>query len=337
MAILRLILLILTATLLTGCYEDFNPDIETKPVLCLNSLITAGEPIDVRVSRTWMFNEDRSKENHEVSDARITILVNEKVVDSTYLPKEGDKIRIIAESPAYGSATAEVVVPHSTPIGNVKVTPLVTDLWKGDQDFYHDLLADITFNLNIEMEINDPPGTDNYYQFNYNWFSPSSSDNPDDNMTPYYHTTFYMGQLKTNSEPIFQEHIGVLETVTGNGDDIDFLFFTNRQFSGKSYTLHLNFTGCGCIIKAPENDESFLECGVNLYLISVSKSYYSWEVYKWNVDVGIIGDLSNIGLAESKWGYSNVSTGAGVVAAQTISQFTIDLKDFIKGTLDPVP
>ena len=34
---------------------------------------------------------------------------------------------------------------------------------------------------------------------------------------------------------------------------------------------------------------------------------------------GITGDLSDIGLAESKWGYSNVSTGAGVVAAPAVS------------------
>ncbi len=38
-------------------------------------------------------------------------------------------------------------------------------------------------------------------------------------------------------------------------------------------------------------------------------------------------DLSDIGLAESKWGYgSNVSTGAGVVAAQSTSKYTIDLE-----------
>lgn len=50
--------------------------------------------------------------------------------------------------------------------------------------------------------------------------------------------------------------------------------------------------------------------------------------------LGILGDLSDIGLAESKWGYSNVSTGAGVVAAQSSSKFTIDLKEFLKTTLN---
>ena len=65
----------------------------------------------------------------------------------------------------------------------------------------------------------------------------------------------------------------------------------------------------------------------------MSQSYYNWAVYRWNVDEGITGDLSDIGLAESKWGYSNVSTGAGVVAAQSFSKATVNLKEFLKTIL----
>ena len=119
----------------------------------------------------------------------------------------------------------------------------------------------------------------------------------------------------------------------GNDEDTDFAFFSDRQFSGGTYTLHLNFSNNSFHVKSQEYDESLLECGVNLYLTTVSKSYYNWAVYKWNVDEGITGDLSDIGLAESKWGYSNVSTGAGVVAAQSSSKFTVDLKDFLEQTL----
>lgn len=71
----------------------------------------------------------------------------------------------------------------------------------------------------------------------------------------------------------------------------------------------------------------------NRPLNTVSKSYYNWAIYKWNADNGINGDLADIGLAESKWGYSNVSTGAGVVAAQSTSEVTIDLKNFLKSAI----
>lgn len=330
MAILRYIIPLLSVFLLTGCYEDFNPRIDTRPVLCMNSLITAGKPIDVEVTHTWMFSDEGSEKNHYVSDATVTIFANGMAVGRDYLPEEGDRIRIVAESPAYGTATAEVIVPHATPVGKVKVSPAVTRVWEGDEDFFlYEMFADVTFSLNIEMDVNDPAGTVNYYHFGYDWFSPSG----DDDQSGYYVPALSIGKFEYDSEPIFKEHVGVFETVMGNDDDTDFVFFSDRQFSGSTYTLHLNFSNNLFRIQSQEYDESRLECGVNLYLTTVSQSYYNWAVYKWNVDEGIIGDLSDIGLAESKWGYSNVSTGAGVVAAQSSSKYTIDLKDFLKSTL----
>lgn len=325
MAILRYIIPILSVFLLTGCYEDFNPEIDTKPVLCLNSLITVGEPIEVDVTHTWMFNDEKSERDHDVKDAVVTILANGRIVGADYLPKEGDQIRIVAESPTYGTATAEVIVPFATPIGNVKVSPVVKNIWNDEEDFFnYEMSTDITFNLNVEMDVNDPGGADNYYHFGYDCFG-SDTDGS---------STLYIGQFEYNSEPIFKEHIGVFETVMGNDEDTQFVFFSDRQFSGKAYTLHLNFSDNSFHVKSQDYDESLLECGVNLYLTTVSKSYYNWAVYKWNVDEGITGDLSDIGLAESKWGYSNVSTGAGVVAAQSSSKFTIDLKEFLKTKLN---
>lgn len=335
MAILRYIIPILSVFLLTGCYEDFNPEIDTNPVLCLNSLITAGKPIEIKVTHTWMFNDEKSERDHDVKDAVVTFFVNERIVGSDYLPKEGDNIRVVAESPTYGTATAEVVVPYATPIGKVKVSPVVKNIWKGEEDFfYYEMFADITFNLNVELDVNDPAGTDNYYHFGYNWSSPHVEEEPDDEYWNFNNPTLQIGSLEYNSEPIFKEHIGVFETVMGNDEDTNFVFFTDRQFSGKTYTLHLNFSDNSFRIRSQVYDESLLDCEVNLYLITVSQSYYNWAVYKWNVEEGITVDLSDIGLAESKWGYSNVSTGAGVVAAQSSSKFTINLKEFLKTTLN---
>lgn len=323
MAILRYIIPVLLVPFLTACYEDFNPEIDTDPVLCLNSLITAGEPIEVRVTHTWRFNDEKSERNHEVADAVVTVFANEKVVGPDYPAKEGDRIRIIARSPAYGTASAEVTVPYATPIGKVTVSPVVTDIWMGDKDFYHyEMFADVTFNLSIELDVNDPAGTDNYYHFGYNWSGRDTDGSP----------TLSIGHFEYNSEPIFREHIGLFETVMEN-DDTDFVFFSDRQFAGRTYTLHLKFSHNSFNVKSRYYDDALLECGVNLYLTTVSQSYYNWAVYKWNADEGIIGDLSDIGLAESKRGYSNVSTGAGVVAAKAAVKYTLSLKDFLQKTL----
>lgn len=283
----------------------------------------------------YLTNDKKAENNHTVTDAAITIMANGTIVDNTYIPVSGDKIRIIAQSPEYGEATAEVTVPFATPIGKVKLIPTVTHMWKGDVDFYHyEMLADIYFTINIELDVNDPADTDNYYHLGYNWFSPSTDYNPDEKPTFFGTSKLSIGHLEYNAEPIFKEHVGVFETVMGNGDDTEFVFFTDRQFSGKTYTLHLNFSDNAFNVNSQEYNEALLDCGMNLYLTTVSKSYYNWAVYKWNVDEGIIGDLSDIGLAESKWGYSNVSTGAGVVAAQATSKYTVSLKDFLKTALD---
>jgi len=332
MAILRYIFPILSAMLLTGCYENFNPATGTKSVLCLNALVTAGEPVTVDVSRTWMFNDKTAEFNHDVRDASVVIFANGHIADSDYLPEEGDKIRIVAESPTYGTATAEVTVPFAAPIGKVTVKPVVTDIWKGDEEFSHyETFADVTFNLNIEMEVVDPADVANYYHFGYGSFS-GTMDNDGELAAP-DRDAFSIGRLEYDAEPIFKEHVGVFETVMGNDEGTDFVCFTDRQFSGKTYALHLNFTDNVFRVKSRKYDESLLECGVVLCLTTVSQSYYNWAVYKWNADEGIIGDLSDIGLAESMWGYSNVSTGAGVVAARSSARYTIDLKEFLAGVM----
>jgi hypothetical protein len=48
---------LLLITLLTGCYTDFTPDIEVQNKLCLNSVITADEPIILSLTRTYRYDE----------------------------------------------------------------------------------------------------------------------------------------------------------------------------------------------------------------------------------------------------------------------------------------
>lgn len=329
MAILRYIYPILSVVLLTGCYEDFNPEIDTKPVLCLNSLITAGEPIEVKVTHTWIFNDEKSEKNHDVKDATVSIFVNGSIVGADYIPEEGDEIKIIADSPTYGTATAEVTVPYATPIGNVKVTPKVKRLRASDDDYYK-MLIDMDFNLEIEMDIDDPAGTDNFYKYEYDWYDSQSLGYP----VSQYEVKLSPGRLQYDYEPIFREHVGVFDDLMSNGEDGDFYFFTDRQFPGKSYTLHLDYQDNYFRVDSREYKDCLLECGITLRLISVSQSYYNWEVYKWNADEGIVGDFSDIGFAEPKWGYSNVSTGAGVVAACSRTNYTVTLKHFFEQILN---
>ena len=119
MAILRYILASLLMLSLTGCYEDFDPTVDTRPVLCINSLITAGEPIEVEVSHTWVYNDKAAALDHSVDDAEVDIFANGRLVRPDYIPREGDEIHIAAHSAKYGMAEATVTVPIAMPIDMV--------------------------------------------------------------------------------------------------------------------------------------------------------------------------------------------------------------------------
>ncbi len=318
------------ALMLTGCYAEFEPETDTKPVLCLNSMITAGEPINVDVTHTWLYTDMAAEKNHLVTDAKVTVFANDQVVGSDYLPAEGDRIRIVADSPTYGTASAEVEVPRAASVGNISVKPEVSYLWIDSQALNNgELMADMTFRLTVDMDLEDPADAENYYKFDYNWYYPAD-DYPDDGLwSSYYHASIRIGGFDYHSEPIFREHISLFESIMGNGLDTEFYFFSDRQISGQTYPLHLVFDTCYFNIRSDADDVSLFDCGVNLYIFNVSRSMYNWAVYKWNIDEGISMDLSDIGLAESKWGYSNVSTGAGVVAARTCAEYHVDLRDFL--------
>ncbi len=302
------------AMTLTGCYEDFNPGINTEPVLCINSIITSGQPIEVSVSRTWLYNDQESEENHQVTDAKVTIYVNGSAVGQEYTPQEGDRIRIVAESATYGNAEAEVTVPVAVPITSVKIMPEITEIWSDSRPEYQ-MLTQLSFNLTAEMEITDPGDRPDYYKFTFSQFA-----NEDAHL--------YTGELQYQLEPIFSEHINALESVSGIVTD-DFPFFTDNQFSGGTYTLHLFFKDMGYFVNSPTFNEDLLDCGLQLTLSSVSPSYYNYANYLWQRYDGLTGELGEIGFSEPIWGYSNVSTGAGVVAAVSNVTYTVSLKNFL--------
>ena len=81
MAILRKIYLLLLisalAMSLPSCYENFEPDIESVPVLCMNSEITPGDSINVFLTRTWCWSEGRDESlDLDVTDADVRLIVN---------------------------------------------------------------------------------------------------------------------------------------------------------------------------------------------------------------------------------------------------------------------
>ncbi|MDE7376312.1 MAG: DUF4249 domain-containing protein [Muribaculaceae bacterium] len=329
MAILKKLLIPLLPLVLAGCYEDFTPDIDTAPVLCLNSIITAGEPIEVQVSRTWLFTDEAGERNPSVPDAAVTIYANGSPVGDDYIPQEGDSIRIVADSKTYGHAEAEVVVPVSVPIAKLDWDAAVTSTWEFD---YEDQLSRVyRLDVKVRMKIDDPASAVNYYQFAYEGFPEEPEYDPGISIWRPYE--FWEGTFKYEVEPIFKEHIGLFESITSADDAFGFTCFTDKQFSGQSYTLNLQFNNARYAINGAVFEDEMADCGYEFKLYSISPSYYNWSVYRWNVDEGFISDFGDMGLGDPVWGYSNVSTGAGIVMACSSSTYTLNLSDFLKSVI----
>lgn len=310
MAILKHIIPLALAALTASCYEDFTPNVDTRPVLCINALITAGETFDVQVTHTWRY--DGPDTDHSVNDAQVSIYANGNPVGRDYVAREGDVIRIAAASPTYGDAEATVTVPYAPRVDAPEWDTTITTIWSSGADICY-------FNLDAVLNVHDRDETPDYYRFSFESFNDNE--------------WFYdlgEGSLQYESEPIFAEHIGSFESVTGAEAD-GFSFFTDRQFPGRSYPLHLVWHDMSWMARDPEL--SIEPLGLRLSVASVSESYYKYELFCWHLNNGTLTDLGDVGFGEPLWAYSNVSTGAGVVAAQTVTTRTIDLTEFIKQTI----
>ena len=338
MAILKNFLYIcLPAAVLTGCYTDFNPDEYSKPVLCLNSVVTAGSPVSVSVARTWRYNEPVAPADREVKDAVVSIYVNGKLQDSSCIAAEGDEIHLKCESKEYGNADASVTVPYAAPIEKVSFIPYSMRSWKIDHSEFGVELH-VSFNFDIEISISDLRPESNYFRLIYDTYSLGHPDGDSDDKdaeseTPSRYAYLSSGNLDYNSDMIFKEHIGIAENMFG-GYEIRELFFTDRMFSGSSYTISFKFDQAQFYAYGPEFEEDLLDCGIRFTLMSVSRSYYDRMNYLWQKNSGIIEEAADLGLADPIWGYSNVSTGAGVVAAKSVTSYTVSLKDFLTAAIE---
>lgn len=322
MGILKKLALIIAPLTLTGCYADFDPEIDTAPVICLNSLITAGQPVDVSVTHTWVYTDTASQNNHRANDATVCIYADGQRVDAGYLPKEGDRLRITADSPAYGHAEAEVSVPHAT---HVEITGLdikseltgtyIDQGYDGPDRRYRSYDID----LKAKVKVYDIPSSDNYYQFAITVLNPSGAEI----------LAMYKAEFAENAEPIFSEHINLTEDIFSDGSEGG-TFFTDRQFADKDYTLNIRINDIELHISDRLAQEELDRYGLCMTVYSISRSLYNWNVFDWYKSNSFTLDMADIGLADPMSGYSNVSTGAGVVGAQSPSSALISISEITK-------
>ncbi len=71
----------------------------------------------------------------------------------------------------------------------------------------------------------------------------------------------------------------------------------------------------------------------NLYLDvefgHISTAYYNYMMSLWANTEGISGALGGVGLGDAVFEFSNVSTGAGIVAAKANSVYKLDMRKLV--------
>lgn len=329
---------------LTGCYTDFEPDLESTPVVCLNSRIIAGSPITAKVTRTWRYSEGNPVDGHlniYLQDSEVSLYVNDKfeenlrldsdtiewydikpVFKANYIPKEGDKIKLTVSNKTYGNAEAEVTVPYAVDIDKVE-TKISNENISVDSDTKYST----SFDMLVNVSFTDPANSLNYYLFEIDRGTYSNY-GPFD-FFPEYDNIYESVYISANfsREPLFSEHITPIETVISDGYGL-YTVFSDRQISGKRYTLDIP-TECSYIWENKDKIEVEKRVTIDVKLYHISQEYYNYMLSLWAATEGVSGVLGDVGLGQPVCEFSNVSTGAGIVAAAACSTVSLKVYDLL--------
>ena len=336
--ILSLMLLVSASATLTSCYTDFEPDLESTPVVCLNSRIIAGSKIKAEVTRTWRYSEGNPASEHlniYLNDSEVALYVNDRfeedlelgndtvnwheikpVFKAKYIPQEGDKIKLVVTNKTYGNAEAEVTVPHAVDIEKVETKVSNEEISENSDTKYSS-----TFDMLVNVSFTDPANSVNYYLFDIE--RGSFEDAMEFDFYPEYDNVRESVVISPDysREPLFSEHITPIETVISDGYGL-YTVFSDRQISGKHYTLDIP-TECGYNWSNEDRIDVERRCTIDVNLYHISPEYYKYMLSLWAATEGISGALGDVGLGQPVWEFSNVSTGAGIVAAAAVSTVTL--------------
>ena len=350
MAILKktylFLMLTALATGMTSCYTEFDPKIDSKPVLCMNSTITPGDSITLFLTRTWSWTEgEEEKLDLYVRDAEVRLTVNGEFKEtltptkvilnpgflpeyrecyrSAYLPASGDVIRLEATSMQYGEASAEVTVPYPVPIDRIE-PQVQTCIAYGDTNGFPAVADTCEFILRFKLlaYFTDPSESTDYYDLSAG-YSPFSDFNGEAIAHPGYSYTY----IDFSGEPLLTEHVSVLESVTA--DTYGYSIFSDRQINGRTYPLRMTVSDYTFYYWNPLDLPGPKETGITVRLRHINQAYYKHVISVWEANDAILGALGGVGLASPVYPWSNVSTGAGVVAAYAESSKTIPIVEII--------
>lgn len=315
----HLLYTLLLGVFLTSCYRkiDLN-EYRTTPKMVINSVVSPDTVVMASITRTWFYPDKKPYVN--LPHAHVELYINNQYIEtmqwktlnnprnpdqpdtlflSNTIPAEGDRIKIVASTPEYGTVTAEDIIPKKVPIKNASHT-----IKKGN-GVYQGTISDY-FEIYYEVTFDEFPEKNNYYLAKITQIK-----------------TGYYGYYETEIDyidPVFKEQDAILdESMAFNGlEKRGGALFTDQSINGQTYTLQIKET-------TAELDETEQRI-ISIY--SLSESYFLYLLSLQKIAGSTLeGGLGNIGLAEPLQVYSNVEGGTGILGGNQHSETTITLNN----------
>lgn len=324
----RYIFFILTLALFTSCYQEINLDeYRTTPKIVINCAAFTDVPLTASVTRTWFYTE--STPYVKLPNAKVELYVNDNFVEqmkwqpletetetrsgvpdsvfaSGYVPKGGDRIKIVASNPGYQTVYAEDVVPHEVPIINIEHTEKkVTMNSQGNYYENGQLIEDKDYiEVTYKVTFQDIPDQDNYYMIQ---------------VTGPWYGNDYMFVGVSYIDPILKDQNTVIDGALGfdGVNNWNGCLFTDREIKGKEYTLRVKELISARLIRLEKR---------RITLYSISESYYQYILSLQKISGSTVGGgLGNLGFAEPIRAYSNVVNGTGILGTSQYDSRDIKL------------
>lgn len=315
----HLLYTLLLGVFLTSCYRkiDLN-EYRTTPKMVINSVVSPDTVVMASITRTWFYPDKKPYVN--LPHAHVELYINNQYIEtmqwktlnnprnpdqpdtlflSNTIPAEGDRIKIVASTPEYGTVTAEDIIPKKVPIKNASHT-----IKKGN-GVYQGTISDY-FEIYYEVTFDEFPEKNNYYLAKITQIK-----------------TGYYGYYETEIDyidPVFKEQDAILdESMAFNGlEKRGGALFTDQSINGQTYTLQIKET-------TAELDETEQRI-ISIY--SLSESYFLYLLSLQKIAGSTLeGGLGNIGLTEPLRVYSNVEGGTGILGGNQHSETTITLNN----------
>ena len=315
----HLLYTLLLGVFLTSCYRkiDLN-EYRTTPKMVINSVVSPDTVVMASITRTWFYPDKKPYVN--LPHAHVELYINNQYIEtmqwktlnnprnpdqpdtlflSNTIPAEGDRIKIVASTPEYGTVTAEDIIPKKVAIKNASHT-----IKKGN-GVYQGTISDY-FEIYYEVTFDEFPEKNNYYLAKITQIK-----------------TGYYGYYETEIDyidPVFKEQDAILdESMAFNGlEKRGGALFTDQSINGQTYTLQIKET-------TAELDETEQRI-ISIY--SLSESYFLYLLSLQKIAGSTLeGGLGNIGLAEPLRVYSKVEGGTGILGGNQHSETTITLNN----------